>query len=802
MPYHCKRKRFVEIAQQLMWNKIANLIMRKPIALLVFLMLATTYMGFQGKDVKISYEFLRILPTTDSSLIEYRWFQKTFGEVSNTMVLAIEDDDIYDQEFLLRWNTLMQEVAQVDGVRKVFSATQLPEIIKNDSLKQFELFNWNHENQKEDLAEWISERPFYDGIFISEDESTILSLVQLENEKLYNEQVITLLNDIKRKCDDFAAHNDTQVIISGIPYIRMGNVVKIKNETYLFIGLAILVTSIILLLFLKSFKAMLVSLLVVVLGVIWSFGLIKVFGFEITLLSSLIPPLVIVIGVPNCIFFINKYHNEFKIHKNKVLALQRTITKIGNATLLTNTTTALGFATFIFTNSEFLYEFGVVASINIMVVFVLCIVIIPALYIFLQSPTSKHYKHFDRKWLVHLMEQIIHIATHKRPIVYGFTVLVLIFSIWGMTRMQTSGRLTDDLSKTNQVYKDIKFLEKKFKGVEPIEIVIDAGKPRQISKISTLKKIDQLQAKLVDFDQVSRSISVADLAKYAKQAYYNNDPGFYKIPNNQERNFIFRYVPRDSTSGNLLKAFVDSTQQYARITLQVADLGTEEMQALQDSIRGAVNEVLGEESELKASVTGASVVFLKGTHYLIKNLAQSLTLAIILIALIMAFLFRSWRMVLISMLPNIIPLLFTAGMMGWLGIPIKPSTILVFSIAFGISVDDTIHFLAKYRQELKTSQWNIGKSVNNAIREIGVSMFYTSVILFCGFSIFMGSGFGGTVALGILVAMTLFVAIITNLILLPSMLLSLEKLLTNEEFAEPPLELIEEEIEAPKTPNI
>jgi predicted RND superfamily exporter protein len=362
-----------------------------------------------------------------------------------------------------------------------------------------------------------------------------------------------------------------------------------------------------------------------------------------------------------------------------------------------------------------------------------------------------------------------------------------------MTRIVTSGRLTDDLSHKNQVYKDIKFLEGKFKGVEPLEIVIDAGKPRQIQKLSTLKKIDKLQTALMEFDHVSRSISVADLAKYAKQAFYNNDPGFYQMPNNQERNFIFSYIPKDEKSGNLLKAFVDSTQQFARITLQVADLGTEEMQLLQDSIRAAVKEVLGDDSGLTASVTGASVVFLKGTHYLINNLAQSLSLAIALIALIMAFLFRSWRMVIISMLPNIIPLLFTAGMMGWIGIPIKPSTILVFSIAFGISVDDTIHFLAKYRQELKASNWNIGKSVNNAIRETGVSMFYTSVILFFGFSIFMGSGFGGTVALGMLVAMTLLVAIITNLVLLPSMLLSLEKLLTNEEFAEPPLELIEDE---------
>lgn len=776
-----------------MWNKLAAFIMRNPLVLLAAVLLATGYMGYKAQSVQISYKFLRILPQEDSTFIEYNWFQKTFGEVSNTVVLAAESDNIFQGRFLSDWDALMNGIEGIEGINRVFSLTKLPEIVKNDSSKKFEIASLSYQEVGDDFEQWIQNRPFYDGLFISEDQTTVLSLVQLDESKLYNEEIIRLVTEIKNLSDKHFAETGTPVRISGIPYIRMGNVVKVKNEIYLFIFLALVITSFILLLFLKSFKAMMVSMFAVILGVVWSFGLISLFDYEITILSSLIPPLVIVIGVPNCIFLINKYHNEFKIHKNKVLALQRTISKIGNATLLTNTTTALGFATFILTSSEFLSQFGVVASINILVVFVLCIVIIPSLYLFLPEPKSKHYKHFDRKWLVKFIDQLIMISTNRRPWVYGFTALILAFSILGMKRITTSGRLTDDLSHKNQVYKDIKFLEEKFKGVEPLEIVIDAGKPRQISKISTLKKIDQLQAALQDFEMTSRSISVADLAKFAKQAYYNNDPSFYKIPSNQERNFIFSYIPRDKASAGLIKAFVDSTQQYARISLQVGDLGTEEMTLLQDSIHEIVKEVLGEDSDLKASITGASVVFLKGTYYLIKNLAQSLGLAIFLIALIMAFFFRSWRMVLISMLPNIIPLIFTAGMMGWLGIPIKPSTILVFSIAFGISVDDTIHFLAKYRQELKASNWAIRPSVINAIRETGVSMFYTSVILFCGFSIFMGSGFGGTVALGMLVAMTLLVAIITNLILLPTMLLTLEKLLTNEEFAEPPLELIEDE---------
>jgi len=185
-------------------------------------------------------------------------------------------------------------------------------------------------------------------------------------------------------------------------------------------------------------------------------------------------------------------------------------------------------------------------------------------------------------------------------------------------------------------------------------------------------------------------------------------------------------------------------------------------------------------------MTGKALLFLKGTKYLVKNLLLSLALAIGLISLFMAYLFRSYKMVIISLVPNLLPLVITAGVMGFLGVPIKPSTILVFSIAFGISVDDTIHFLAKYRQELATHRWHIKRSVYAALRETGVSMFYTSIVLFFGFSVFIISDFGGTKALGGLVSATLLFAMLSNLILLPSLLLSLERSIANKQVLKKP----------------
>lgn len=214
------------------------------------------------------------------------------------------------------------------------------------------------------------------------------------------------------------------------------------------------------------------------------------------------------------------------------------------------------------------------------------------------------------------------------------------------------------------------------------------------------------------------------------------------------------------------------------------------MEEIEEDLLKSISKIFPAE-RYNVYMTGKALLFLKGTKYLIKNLLLSLALAVGLISLFMAYLFRSFRMILISLVPNLLPLVITAGLMGFLGIPIKPSTILIFSIAFGISVDDTIHFLAKYRQELTANKWHIKKSVYNALRETGVSMFYTSIVLFFGFSVFIISSFGGTQAMGGLVSATLMFAMLSNLILLPSLLLSLERNIANKKtFKKPHIDVL------------
>ena len=531
---------------------------------------------------------------------------------------------------------------------------------------------------------------------------------------------------------------------------------------------------------------------VVIIGVMWTFGILGLLEYEITVLTALIPPLIIVIGIPNCIFLINKYQHEVNKHGNKAKSLQRVITKVGNATLMTNTTTASGFATFVITQSKLLTEFGTVASLSIMAIFVLCLLIIPIIYSFMPMPKEKHLEHLNRQWINRLGDWIEKTVKHKSITIYSISLILLITSIIGIYQIETTGSLLEDMPKSAEFFKDIEFYEKEFNGVLPLEILVNTKRKKGVLKRSTLKRMNELELLIENIPELSKPISIVGLVKYAKQAYYNGNPKYYQLPTAQENTFILSYAKNTTNDVSLLKNYVDSTGQYARITTFMKNAEIEKMERIEEQLKENIAKIFPED-KYEVTLTGKAYLFQKGTRFLIRNLILSLALAIVLISLFMAYMFRSFRMIIISLIPNLLPLLITAGMMGYLGVPIKPSTILVFSIAFGISVDDTIHFLAKYRQELIANHWRIKKSIFAALRETGISMFYTSIVLFFGFSVFITSNFGGTVALGALISGTLLLAMMANLLLLPVLLLSLERSIANKKvLKEPALNIIPE----------
>jgi len=774
------------------WAKTANIILRNRILILLIITGITIFLALQWDKMRFSSSQANLLPDHHEVNIQYQKFLDTFGEEGNVIVLGVGDSTLFTPEKFNRWNKLSKQLDAFPEVDFVLSTDNLQELVKDTLKNEFVLLPFITKNPETKAAidslssHLFNDLPFYEDLIYNKESKTIRTLVYLDKDIINTSaRKDFILEDLQGLIDVFEEETDLNVHVSGMPYIRTLSSQSIINEIGKFILAALGVTSLLFFFFFRSFRATVISMCVVIIGVMWAFGILGLLQYEITVLTALIPPLIIVIGIPNCIFLINKYQQEVKKHGNQALSLQRVISKIGNATLMTNITTASGFATFIITDSQLLKEFGVVASINIIGIFILSLLIIPIVYSFMPLPKTKHLKHLNTKWIYGFVNWMEYIVREKRISVYVVTILLLILSIIGIFQIKISGSPIEDMPKKAEFFKDIRFFEEEFDGIMPIEIVVDTKRKKGVLKPSTLKQMEDLSLVIDEIPELSRPISAVDLVKYSKQAFYNGIPKYYQLPTSQENTFIMDIARKSANNGNLLKSFVDSTGQIARITTYMKDVKTDRMETIQAKLQENIDKIFPSD-RFDVYMTGSALIFLKGTKYLVNNLILSLALAIGLIALFMAYLFRSFKMIVISLIPNLLPLVITAGLMGYVGVPIKPSTILVFSIAFGISVDDTIHFLAKYRQELATHQWRIKKSVYAALRETGVSMFYTSIVLFFGFSVFAISSFGGTVALGTLVSATLLFAMLSNLILLPSLLLSLERNIANKKVLKEP----------------
>lgn len=860
-----------------MWKNISKLILGNRILIIISIILFTIFFGFFATKLKLQYQLNKLLPESDPVYIAYEDFKSNFGQDGLMLVIATNEPDFYKEDKFNAWLEMADSIQNVkvlisnndttfykNVVDSVFSEAHLYNITKNKNQQRFNLVEIIDDypldqNVIDSVKQVISSLKFYENIVYKK--STDLHMMMLFlNKEIFNSKLRgTLVSDIHNIANSYN-HHFKNWKFSGLPYIRAFMMNVIKSELTLFVCLAILVTSLLLLIFFKSLKVVLISIVVVLIGVVWSVGIIGLFGYELTALMALIPPLVIVIGIPNCIYLINKYQQEFRKNNDKIKSLELIIQKVGNATFLTNATTALGFGTFVFTSSKMMIEFGIVSFINIICMFFISICLVPIVYSFLPDPKEKHIKHLDRKWMYSFVSSLIKFSKFYRKQVYISTFILLLLGGYGISLMHTTGNFTDDLPKNSPIIKDLRFFEKELNGVLPFEIVL-TFQDTMYKNFSNISRIQQLQESLKKEKYLSKSLSIVDAMKFISQSYANGKSSKYNLdfsrPKDQRyfsriissKYFKNTFVSSETDNSNgFVGSFLDSTHLSTRITLQIADIGTSSMDSLINRINFRIDNIINPEQSLiskhkqnndlygmyssnsrirfivkekltngnldlinsfpddykeikslygnenftsaieesveslkvESVVTGSGVLYTKGTTYMVKNLFTSLILAIFVIAILMSFLFKSFKMVLVSLFPNLIPLIFTSALMGYFGIAIKPSTILVFSIAFGISIDDTIHFLAKYRQELKTK--SISDSVEISIKETGVSMIYTSIILFFGFSMFTASEFGGTQALGVLVSLTLFVAMLTNLILLPSLLLSLEQNVITKSF--------------------
>jgi predicted RND superfamily exporter protein len=788
-----------------MWAYTARFILRHRVAILAVITALTCISAYFASKAQISYEAPRLLPDHDSIAIRYKEFKSKFGQDGSVMVIGISDSNLYNLENFNHWYDLGNALKKVKGVKAVVSVARLQTLVKNDSLGKFEaipLFPNKPRTQPEldSIRQRVRKLKFYDGIINNDTAHTTLMAITFDHKFLNTKDRLEIVDSITAEVNEFAEVTAIQVHYSGMPYIRTAVARKIENEMTLFMVLAILVTAVILMVFFRSFLPVIFSLVVVIIGVVWSIGLLVMCNYHISVLTALIPPLLIVIGVPNCIMILNKYHIEYKLLGNKLEALSKAIEKVSISLFMANITTAIGFAVFCSTDSQLLFEFGLIASISVMLTYLISLMLVPIVFSFLPPPTVKHTKHLQSKLITKMLESIDYAVHHYRTGIYIVVGLLIVISVIGITKILPLGFVVDDLPKNDPILLDLKYFEKNYNGVLPFEIAVDTKKPNGVFSDGgrTLYRINKLQKLINQYPQFSKAVSVVEGIKFFNQAYNGGDEKNYRLPGAMELQKLAAYAQMDANSKtDQFAAFLDNEKQNTRISIQMKDIGSLQFRSLLNELTPRIDSVFNfdyetgkrvtPDKEYKVNITGNSIMFLNGNEFLVTNLLESVLLAIVLIAIVLYTLFMSPRMISISVIPSLIPLLITAGVMGYCHIYIKPSTILVFSIAFGIASDGTLYFLTKYRQELKIADGNISKAVSLTIRETGLSMIYTAIILFCGFGIFSASSFGGTAALGILISVTLLIAYCSNLVLLPCFLLSLEKKLTNKAFLQEPL---------------
>ena len=762
-----------------MWNNFSKFILSNRIAILVVFFVITLFMAWKASFVRLSYTGSKILPLTDSAFIKYNQFKSLFGEDGNTMVLGLSSPKLMKKELFNDWSALAAEIQKTNGIKQVLSIGNLYDLEKDTVNQRFILKQLSGQRIKTDagmdsIRLRIYELPFYDGLLYNMESNATLMAINFDHKILNTPKRAPVIKSILDKADAFSKKHQVEVHYSGLPFIRTAISQLVSREFVLFLGLSILVAAVILFIFFRRLYPVLFPILLVIVGVIWSLATLVMFGYEITMLTGLIPPLIVIIGIPNSILLLNKYHNELRKHGDKQQALHVTILRISETTLIANITAAIGFGVLFFTGSALLVEFGVVAALNVMATWFICLCLIPIIFSYLPVPKLKAQEEHDKGFLHKLLVSTDHLVHKRSHLIYIFSVAISLISLIGVFRINVNGYVVDDLPQNSPINRDLKFFEKNFEGILPLEVSIDTRRKNGILNLSTIKKVDKMEEMISAYPEFSRSVSLNKALKYASQAFYNGDPQFYRIPNDMEKNFVLSYLANSGGNNNMLKGFIDSNKQVARVSFQMADVGSKRMNVLLEELQPRIDSILSPD-RFDVLLTGSSIIFSKGTDYMLKHLMISILLAIFLISLLRLTQFKDIRIMFISLLPNIIPLIITAGLMGFFNIPLKPSTILIFTIAFGLASDQTIYFLTRYQQELQSTDFSTSKVISDTIRETGVSMTYIALVLFFGFGIFTASTFGGTMILGLLLSITLIIALVSNLTLLPALLALLDK---------------------------
>ena len=756
------------------WNRIATFILKNRPLFVTVILSFTALMGYFATTVELEYSMQKLVPSEDKDFKFYKSFKEKFGDDGNKLVCALETEDLFDSAFYNDFAQTCDNLNKISGVKGIISPSHLfhlyVDTLEYLRMKRLVPKGIISQNDLDSFKSEFAKLKFYDGLIYNKKSKVSLVLITLDVGVLNSPERISLIESIRDPLFEFGERHNKEIHLSGLPYIRFQNATYIKREILLFTALAFIVTALLILLLFRNFKTLFVSLLFISIGVVTMLGIQGILGFKLNILSGLLPPLLVVVGVQNTIYIINQYHEQYRRHRNQAKALTRIISHVGVANFLINFTTSVGFGTFYFTHTTILEQFGLVAFITINLIFLINIIGIPILYSFFTPPTIKQTKHLDNRRFSSFLNWVtLLINKRKRRIFYWFSLFAILGLVF-MFRLKPLAFMVDDIPKDSKIYTDMKFIQEHFNGALPYEIVVTSYEEGNILNGEMLAKCKKLQKAVSEYSEMSKPMSLVEIISAANQAVHDDDPRYYRIPSNMELgNLALMFPESNSNSTTLINNLVDSTYSQMRISYQMKDVGSERMDEINQEIQEKAKHIFSQD-EYDVKITGTSKIFLKGNDYLFDSLLKATFWSLLIISLTMSFLFPSWRMVIIAIIPNFVPLVITAGMMGLLGLSLKPSTILIFSISFGITVDSTIHFISTFRREVLKNMNTVEKALAITIDEVGISMMYSALAVCSGFAIFIFSDFRGTQSLGWLTGLTIFGGLATNLFLLPALI--------------------------------
>ncbi|MFM8964342.1 MAG: efflux RND transporter permease subunit, partial [Sphingomonadales bacterium] len=583
-----------------MWSRVASFILRNRLFILAIIGIVTVFFGYYAvTSLKVDNRFGNTLPKDDPIQMDYENFKLQFGEDGSTLVIAVQTDSLYTEENLKKWRELGYKILKFKGVDNVVSEATLFGMTNNIAKNEFEIHRifsdtTFRDKSIEEVRKEIRKNPIYRGLLYNDTSNVSLLMIGIDEKVLSNPKKSGVVLQIEELANQYEKHFG-KVYFAGLPHIRVVVGKRIVAEMYIFLALSILASSLLLFIFFRSLYVVFLCNTVVFISVIWALGSIAFMGFELSIIMALIPPLLIVIGVPNCVFLITRYHQEYVRLDNKMRALFVMIKRIGSVTFLTNLTTAVGFVTF--TSSDKLAQFGIISSWNIMVVFVLSLAIIPIFASFAKPPKPRHLKHLSRVYSQGFIEIIVKIVTKYRPWIYASSIFLVIFSLYGMTKIISTGNVTSDIPKDDPILLDLKFVEHHFGGSIPFEITINYKEKGRLFNIETMRKVESIQQLFATDTLFSKSISYVDLIKSINMAYHRGDPSKFTLISNRDKLRLKKYIDKldlSSLNGGAvsLKSLVDTTNTTLRIRMQMKDLSIDKVGPTLDALKIKTENIL------------------------------------------------------------------------------------------------------------------------------------------------------------------------------------------------------------------